>query len=62
MSYLAKFGLSSMSQDWVGTPTNVVTRWRSINCKARSGSQRYIITSLSCHEKHDIITGMQPVT
>ena len=51
-----------MSQDCVGTPTKLVTWWRSINCRARSGSHRYIMTSLKCQEKHDIITGMQPVT
>ena len=62
MSKSPNSGHSSRSQDWVGTPTNAVTRWRSISSRARSGSQRCIITSLKCQAKHDSITGMQPVT
>ena len=62
VSYFEKFGLSSMSQLWVGTPTKLVTLWRSMSCRARSGSHRYIMTSLKCHMKLLIITGMQPVT
>ncbi len=62
MSYFAKWGHSSRSQDWVGTPTNALTWCRSMSTRAPSGSQRCIITSLKCHEKHDSITGMQPVT
>jgi len=33
-----------------------------MSCSARSGSHRYIITILRCHEKQLIITAMQPVT
>src|ERR1700722_15529083 len=62
VSYFAKLGDSMRSHAWVGTPTKAVTLWRSIKARARSGSQRYIMTSLKCQEKHDIMTGIQPVT
>src|ERR671912_2043472 len=57
-----KRGDSSMSQLWVGTPTNEVTRSRSISSSARAGSHRYMITSFTPEEKHPSITGIRPVT
>src|SRR3954466_14968617 len=62
VSKSAKRGDSSRSQLWVGTPTKLVTPSRSISSSARSGSQRYMITSFSPLAKHDIITGTHPVT
>src|SRR4051794_6673414 len=62
VSVVAKLGDSSRSQLCVGTPTKFVTRSRSISSRARSGSHLRIITSFRPLAKHDIITGMQPVT
>ena len=62
VSYFWKLSHSSMSHDCVGTPTKLVTLWRSMSCRARSGSQRYIITNLKCQVKQLSITGIQPVT
>ena len=46
----------------VGTPTNCVTRSRSISSRARSGVHLYIITSLKPFVKHESMTGTSPVT
>src|ERR1019366_9968073 len=62
VSYFEKAGLSSRSQLWVGTPTNVVTRSDSMSLRAFSGSHRCIITSLSFMPKQESITGTHPVT
>src|ERR671911_298640 len=62
VSNSAKRGDSSMSQLCVGTPTNEVTRSRSISSSARTGSHRYMITSFTPDEKHPSITGIRPVT
>src|SRR5271155_3571303 len=62
VSYFAKFGDSRRSHDCVGTPTKIVTLWRSMSCRARSGSQRYVITSFTWKVKQVIMTGMHPVT
>src|SRR5579872_3232085 len=62
VSYLWKFGDSTRSQLWVGTPTKVVTRSASISCSAFSASQRYIITSFIPLANADSMTGTQPVT
>ena len=62
VSYLENDGLSSMSQLWVGTPTNVVTRSASMRRRAVSGFHRCIITSLNFIPKQDSITGTHPVT
>src|SRR5580658_2769642 len=62
VSYLEKLGDSTRSQLWVGTPTNTVTRSRSMSRNAVSASQRYIITRRMPAAKDDSITGMHPVT
>jgi hypothetical protein len=55
-------GDCSRSQLWVGTPTKLVTRSRSISSSARSGSHLYMMTSFSPVAKQDSITGTAPVT
>ena len=47
MSHFSKSGCSSRSQLWVGTPTKLVTRSRSISSRARPASHLCIITSFS---------------
>src|SRR3954454_19642881 len=55
-------GDSSRSQLWVGTPTKLVMRSRSMSSRARSGFHLYMITSFNPAEKQESITGTQPVT
>src|SRR5262245_48990069 len=62
VSRRAKSGHSTRSQDWVGTPTKLVIRSRSISSSARAASHLYIITSLQPAAKQESITGTQPVT
>ena len=45
----------------VGTPTKAVTRSRSMSSSARSGLQRYIITSFAPDAVVPSMTGIRPV-
>src|SRR5690606_14565495 len=62
VSYFSKSGCSSMSHDMVGTPTNWVTRSRSMSSRARPGSHLYMMTSFEPDTNEPIITGTAPVT
>ena len=62
MSQRANSGDSSRSQVIVGTPTNWVTRSRSISSSARSGDHLCIITSFEPVANDDSMTGTSPVT
>src|SRR5918995_682494 len=60
VSNSANRGDWSRSQLWVGTPTKLVTRSRSICSSALSGSHLYMITSFRPEAKHDSTTGTDP--
>ena len=62
VSRLVKLGDSSRSQLIVGTPTKWVTRSDSMSARARSGSQRCVMTSLAPLTNEPSMTGTRPVT
>src|SRR3954463_8707519 len=62
VSNSVNLGELTRSQLWVGTPTKLGTRSRSINSSAFSAFHRYIITSFARDTTQLINTGTDPVT
>src|SRR3954451_17612024 len=62
VSNSGNLGELTRSQLWVGTPTKLVTRSRSISSSALSAFQRYIITSFALDTTQLRSTGTEPVT